>query len=64
MGTKTVLSQTGSDNPTWGANPPTGTVLRTIHRNFGHYDNTAGSGVSSSSMTATSPTVCTDSNNV
>ena len=28
MGTKTVLSQTGSDNPTWGANAPTGAVLR------------------------------------
>ena len=31
MGTKTVLSQTGSDNPTWGANPPTGTMLQTVH---------------------------------
>jgi len=28
MGTKTVLSQTGSDNPTWGANAPTGTVVQ------------------------------------
>ncbi len=27
MGTKTVLSQTGSDNPTWGANAPTGTMI-------------------------------------
>ena len=31
MGTKTVLSQTGSDNPTWGANAPTGTMLQTVH---------------------------------
>ena len=29
MGTKTVLSQTGSDNPTWGANVPTGTIIQT-----------------------------------
>ena len=43
---------------------PTGHVIKTIYRNFGHWDNTAGSGVSSSSMTATSPTVCTDSNGV
>ena len=57
---KTVISQSGTANPTWGANAPTGTVLRTIHRKFGHYDNTAGSGVNSSNMTATSPTVCTD----
>ena len=28
MGTKTVLSQTGSDNPTWGANAPTGAILQ------------------------------------
>ena len=27
MGTKTVLSQTGSDNPTWGANAPTGAIV-------------------------------------
>ena len=27
MGTKTVLSQTGSDNPTWGANAPTNAVI-------------------------------------
>ena len=27
MGTKTVLSQTGSDNPTWGANAPTGSII-------------------------------------
>lgn len=30
MGTKTVLSQTGSDNPTWGANVPTGTMLQVV----------------------------------
>ena len=41
---------------------PTGHVIKTIYRNFGHYDNTAGSGVNSSTMTATSPTVCTDTN--
>ena len=28
MGTKTVLSQTGSDNPTWGANAPTGAIVQ------------------------------------
>ena len=28
MGTKTVLSQTGSDNPTFGANAPTGTIVQ------------------------------------
>ena len=32
MGTKTVLSQTGSDNPTWGANAPTGAVIRVFHQ--------------------------------
>ena len=30
MGTKTVLSQTGSDNPTWGANVPTGTIIQVV----------------------------------
>ena len=34
MGTKTVLSQTGSDNPTWGANVPTGTILRVLGDNY------------------------------
>lgn len=43
---------------------PTGHVIKTIYRNFGHWDNTSDSGVSSSAMTATSPTVCTDSNGV
>ena len=32
MGTKTVLSQTGSDNPTWGANAPTGAVIRVFYQ--------------------------------
>ena len=31
MGTKTVLSQTGSDNPTWGANPPTGAIVQAVN---------------------------------
>ena len=43
---------------------PAGHVIKTIYRNFGHWDNTSDSGVSSSNMTATSPTVCTDSNGV
>ena len=64
MGSKTVLSQSGTAKPTFGSGVPTGTVLRTIHRKFGHYDNDAGSGVNSANMTATSPTVCTDTNNV
>ena len=64
MGNNTVLTQSGTAKPTFGSGAPTGTVLRTIHRNFGHWDNTAGSGVSSSNMSATSPTVCTDSNGV
>jgi len=28
MGTKTVLSQSGTNNPTWGANAPTGTIVQ------------------------------------
>ena len=47
-----------------GATFPTGHVIKTIYRNFGHYDNNVGSGVNSSSMTGTSPTVCTDANGV
>ena len=43
---------------------PTGHVIKTIYRNFGHWDNTAGSGVNSSTMTSTSPVVCTDTNGV
>ena len=43
MGSKTVLSQSGTAKPTFGSGVPTGTVLRTIHRKFGHYDNDAGS---------------------
>lgn len=35
MGTKTVLSQTGSDNPTWGANPPTGAVVQVVYDSMG-----------------------------
>ena len=31
MGTKTVLSQTGSDNPTWGANAPSGMIIQVAH---------------------------------
>ena len=27
MGSKTVMSQSGTSNPTWGANAPTGTVI-------------------------------------
>ena len=49
---------------TSGVTFPAGHVIKTIYRNFGHWDNTADSGVSSSNMTATSPTVCTDSNGV
>tara|TARA_R100000234_G_C4924054_1_gene145495 strand:+ start:40 stop:546 length:507 start_codon:yes stop_codon:yes gene_type:complete len=30
MGSKTVMSQSGTSNPTWGANAPTGAVLRVI----------------------------------
>ena len=30
MGTKTVLSQTGSDNPTWGANAPTNAIIQVV----------------------------------
>ena len=32
MGTKTVLSQTGSDNPTWGANAPTGMPIKVYNK--------------------------------
>ena len=35
MGTKTVLSQTGSDNPTWGANAPTGAILQVKNVSMG-----------------------------
>ena len=35
MGTKTVLSQTGSDNPTWGANAPTGAVVQVVYDSMG-----------------------------
>ena len=51
-----------ANNATLGSDVtfPTGNVIKTIYRNFGHYDNVAGSGVNSSNMTATSPTVCTD----
>ena len=27
MGSKTVMSQSGTSNPTWGANAPTGTMI-------------------------------------
>ena len=30
MGSKTVMSQSGTSNPTWGANAPTGAILRVI----------------------------------
>ena len=60
-----VISKTGSTvNITNDVVFPTGHVIKTIYRNFGHWDNTAGSGVNSSSMTGTSPTVCTDANGV
>ena len=45
MGTKTVLSQTGSDNPTWGANAPTGCLLQVKQsKKTGVQSITAGSG--------------------
>ena len=28
MGAKTVLSQSGTNDPTWGANAPTGTIVQ------------------------------------
>ena len=31
MGSKTIMSQSGTSNPTWGANAPTGAVLRTFY---------------------------------
>jgi len=43
MGTKTVLSQTGSDNPTWGANAPTGAIVQV--QSFAYTDdNKSGTG--------------------
>ena len=30
MGAKTVLSQSGTNDPTWGANVPTGTIIQTV----------------------------------
>ena len=30
MGSKTVMSQSGTSNPTWGANVPTGTIIQTV----------------------------------
>ena len=62
----TLASKSGSDVTIQNTNVnfPAGHVIKTIYRNFGHWDNTSDSGVSSSPMTATSPTVCTDSNGV
>ena len=31
MGSKTVMSQSGTNNPTWGANAPSGAILQTVH---------------------------------
>ena len=38
MGTKTVLSQTGSDNPTWGANAPTGAIVQIVNTTMNPID--------------------------
>ena len=62
LGGEVVFTQSGTNEPVLNTNAifPTGHVIKKIYRNFGHYDNVAGSGVNSSNMTATSPTVCTD----
>ena len=64
------LSVTGTISGTLGSSStiqsgttfPVGHVIKTIYRNFGHWDNTTDSGVNSSTMTSTSPVVCTDTN--
>ena len=30
MGSKTVMSQSGTSNPTWGANAPTGCIIQVV----------------------------------
>ena len=32
MGSKTVMSQSGTSNPTWGANAPTNAIIRVFHQ--------------------------------
>ena len=44
MGSKTVMSQSGTSNPTWGANPPTNAIIRVFYQ------------VSTGSITVTSGT--------
>ena len=37
MGSKTVMSQSGTSNPTWGANAPTGMVLQVVSAKFSQH---------------------------
>ena len=35
MGSKTVMSQSGTSNPTWGANAPTGCIVQAVNHKQG-----------------------------
>ena len=38
MGSKTVMSQSGTSNPTWGANAPTGAIMQTVFTLYSTYN--------------------------
>ena len=60
---KTVISQSGTANPTWGANAPTGTILNVVQNQFNNTRTAGGGSSSKDTFYSFSPAVtCTISN--
>ncbi len=57
---KTIISQSGTANPTWGANAPTGTILNVVQNQFNTECSAGGGSYSNGSWVSFSPAVnCT-----